>query len=108
MSTLLDIPSRPAALRGRALRAAVIGTGKISEEHLRFLSGDSRVDRPTARSRELWLVAESGGRKIIEDHIYGFNGRVLAIERLVAGGDLGVVGEVDVRMALPIRRAGGR
>ena len=43
MSTLLDMPPRPAAVRGRALRAAVIGTGKISEEHLRFLAGDARV-----------------------------------------------------------------
>jgi len=178
MSTLLDEHSRPAVPRRQPLRAAVIGTGKISEEHLRFLSRDSRVElaavcdlspslakyaatrfkaaaafsdsvrmlqeaRPdvvhvltpphthwalvsdalnagahvvvekpvaptNAKFRELWKLAEERGRRIVEDHNYRFNEPILAIEELVAAGELGDVREVDVRMALPIRKAGGR
>jgi len=178
MSTLLDANPRPIAQNGRILRAAVIGTGKISEEHLRFLSSDPGVElaavcdlspslaqyaasrfkvaaafsdsvrmlqeaRPdvvhvltpphthlalvsdalnagahvvvekpvaptNAKFRELWQLAESRGRKIVEDHNYRFNEPILAIEELVAGGELGDVREVDVRMALPIRKSGGR
>jgi predicted dehydrogenase len=177
MSMLLDSHPRPTVQR-RALRAAVIGTGKISEEHLRFLAADSRVElaavcdlspslakyaatrfkaaaafsdsvrmlreagpdvvhvltpphthsalvgdalnagahvvvekpvAPTnAKFRELWDLAQLKGRRIIEDHNYRFNEPILAIERLVAEGELGEVREVDVRMALPIRKAGGR
>src|SRR3954469_6031840 len=162
----------------RRLRAAVIGTGKISEEHLRYLTADPGVDlvgvcdlspslakyaatrvkaaaafsdsaamlrearpdvvhvltpphthaalvtdalnagahvvveKPVAPSnvqfRDLWGLAESRGRRIVEDHNYRFNEPVLAIEKLLRGGKLGDVREVDVRMALPIRKAGGR
>ncbi|HZL33987.1 MAG TPA: Gfo/Idh/MocA family oxidoreductase [Tepidisphaeraceae bacterium] len=160
------------------LRAAVIGTGKISEEHLRFLAADPRivlagvcdlslslakyaversgaakaytdsaqmladarpdvvhvltppnthaklvsdalnagahviVEKPVAPThrefQELWALAETRGRRIIEDHNYRFNEPVLAIERLVREGRLGEVREVDVRMALAIRKPGGR
>jgi predicted dehydrogenase len=160
------------------LRAAVIGTGKISEEHLRFLGTDPRVvlaavcdlspslakyaverfgarqaftdstkmladarpdvvhvltppnthaklvsdalnagahvvvEKPVAPThrefRELWSLAESRGRRIVEDHNYRFNEPVQAIERLVREGELGDVREVDVRMALAIRKPGGR
>ena len=177
-TTLLDAPPRPTALKGRALRAAVIGTGKISEEHLRFLAGEPGVElaavcdlspslakyaatrfkaaaafsdsvqmlreaRPdvvhvltpphthwalvsdalnagahvvvekpvaptNAKFRELWKLAQDCGRQIVEDHNYRFNEPILAIEELVARGELGEVREVDVRMALPIRKAGGR
>ncbi len=178
MSTVLEEHSRPAAARRRPLRAAVIGTGKISEEHLRFLAGDARVElaavcdlspslakyaatrfkaagafsdsvrmlreaRPdvvhvltpphthgalvsdalqrrahvvvekpvaptNAKFRELWKLAEERGRRIVEDHNYRFNEPILAIEQLVTNRELGDVREVDVRMALPIRKAGGR
>ena len=160
------------------LRAAVIGTGKISEEHLRFLGTDPRVtlaavcdlspslaryavdrfgaertftdsrqmlaeakpdvvhvltppgtharlvsdalnagahvvvEKPVAPTHreflELWSLAESRGRKIVEDHNYRFNEPVLEIERMVRNGELGEIREVDVRMALAIRKAGGR
>jgi predicted dehydrogenase len=162
----------------RALRAAVIGTGKISEEHFRYLGSDPGVvlagvcdlspslskyaaarfkagaafsdsgemlreakpdvvhvltpphthaalvtdalnagahvvvEKPVAPTnaqfRELWDLARTRGRRIVEDHNYRFNEPVLAIERLVREGELGDVREVDVRMALPIRKAGGR
>src|SRR4051812_43227387 len=168
----------PAHAPGRRLKAAVIGTGKISEEHLRYLSADPGVDlvgvcdlspslaryaatrfkaaaafsdsaamlrdaRPdvvhvltpphthaalvtdalnagahvvvekpvaptNAQFRDLWRLAESRGRRIVEDHNYRFNEPVLAIEKLLRNGRLGDVREVDVRMALPIRKAGGR
>ena len=70
------------------------------------------VEKPVAPSnaqfRDLWNLAQSRGRRIVEDHNYRFNEPILAIEKLVADGDLGDVREVDVRMALPIRKAGGR
>ncbi|MDB5302244.1 MAG: oxidoreductase domain protein [Phycisphaerales bacterium] len=160
------------------LRAAVIGTGKISEEHLRFLGADPHVtlaavcdlspslakyavarfgaqqaftdssqmladarpdvvhvltpphthaklvtdaltsgahvivEKPVAPSnrefRDLWSLAQSRGRRIVEDHNYRFNEPVLAIEKLVAERELGDVREVDVRMALGVRKPGGR
>lgn len=166
----------------RRLRAAVIGTGKISEEHLRFLaqsprvelagvcdlspslakyaaqrfSGRGRVVQPFTDSREmlerlqpdvvhvltpahthvklatdaldngshvlvekpvaptnaqfrqLWELASSRNRRLVEDHNYRFNEPVLAIERLVGEQGIGDVREVDVRMCLSVRKAGGR
>src|SRR3954470_8552720 len=162
----------------RVLRAAVIGTGKISEEHLRYLGNDPGVilagvcdlspslakyaaarfkagaafsdtgsmlreakpdvvhvltpphthaalvtdalnagahvvvEKPVAPTnaqfRDLWKLSESRGRRSVEDHNYRFNEPVLAIEKMLRDGQLGDVREVDVRMALPIRKAGGR
>lgn len=162
----------------KPLRAAVIGTGKISEEHLRFLGTDPRValvgvcdlspslanyaaerfkaekafsdagamlavarpdvvhvltppgtharlvsdalnagahvvvEKPVAPTHrefmELWELARAKGRRIVEDHNYRFNEPVAAIEKMVRDGELGDVHEVDVRMALAIRKAGGR
>ncbi|MDB5289193.1 MAG: oxidoreductase domain protein [Phycisphaerales bacterium] len=156
----------------------MIGTGKISEEHLRFLGADPHVtlaavcdlspslakyavarfgaqqafidssqmladarpdvvhvltpphthaklvtdaltsgahvivEKPVAPSnrefRDLWSLAQSHGRRIVEDHNYRFNEPVLAIEKLVAEGELGDVREVEVRMALGVRKPGGR
>jgi predicted dehydrogenase len=160
------------------LRAAVIGTGKISEEHLRFLTrapgvslegvcdlspslakyaverfgagrpftdagrmlAETRPDvvhvctpahthvrivadaleagahviceKPVAPTRDefrrLWEVAAGRGRLIVEDHNYRFNQPVLRIEGLVADGTLGEPREVDVRMALGVRKPGNR
>src|SRR3954471_10856967 len=174
----LSAAAAPGPPPPRVLRAAVIGTGKISEEHLRYLGSDPGVvlagvcdlspslakyaaarfkagaafsdsgamlrearpdvvhvltpphthaalvtdalnagahvvvEKPVAPTnaqfRELWRLAEGRGRRIVEDHNYRFNEPVLAIERLVRAGELGDVREVDVRMALPIRKAGGR
>lgn len=169
----------PNVTKDRApLRAAVVGTGKISEEHLRFLGTDPRVElaavcdlspslanyavarfkareafsdsrkmladikpdvvhiltpphthvslvsdalnagahvvveKPVAPTHaeflNLWNLAQSRGRLIIEDHNYRFNEPVQEIERLVRVGELGDVREVDVRMALGIRKPGGR
>ena len=168
---------------GRTLRAAVIGTGKISEEHLRFLTASAAVElagvcdlspslaryaverfpsakgrpaaaftesltmleevrpdvvhvltpahthpklvtdalgagahviveKPVAPSnaqfRELWSLAESRGRRIVEDHNYRFNEPILRIERLLGDTGIGDVREVDVRMCLNVRTPGGR
>lgn len=163
---------------GRRLRAAVIGTGKISEEHLRFLSeapcvalaavcdlspslaryavrrfGAGRafsdsgqmlreirpdvvhvltpphthvplvtdairegahviVEKPVAPTHrefhELTALAQSRGRRIVEDHNYRFNEPILEIERLLKRGALGAVREVEVRMSLAIRKQGSR
>jgi predicted dehydrogenase len=168
---------------GRALRAAVVGTGRISEEHLRFLIGSPSielagvcdlspslaryaverfapakgkpaaaftdastmleemrpdvvhvltpahthpklvtdalgagahviVEKPVAPSnaqfRELWALAQSRGRRIVEDHNYRFNEPVLRIEQLLGGDGIGDVREVDVRMCLNVRKPGGR
>ncbi len=167
-----------AKFSGPPLRAAVIGTGKISEEHLRFLSSSPHaqlvgvcdlsqamatfaasrfksqaaytdaskmlaeakpdvvhvltpamshpvlvrdcllagthviVEKPVAPTHreflELWELAKSSGKRLVEDHNYRFNRTVQAIERLVAKGELGDVLEVEVRMSLAIRAPGGR
>src|SRR5260221_7295029 len=166
------------AARAARLKAAVVGTGKISEEHLKYLRSDPKVElaavcdlspalaqyavarfgarqaftdcgkmlaevkpdvlhiltpphthfklvsdalnagahvivekpvAPTNREfNELWELAQSQKRLIVEDHNYRFNEPVLKIERLLREGRLGEVREVTVRMALPIRKAGGR
>ena len=160
------------------LRAAVIGTGKISEEHLRFLARSPQVElagvcdlspslanyavarfgggraftsasnmlqelrpdvvhvltpphthaqlvsdavnagahvivekpvAPTNRQfNELWELARSKGRQLVEDHNYRFNEPVLRIERLIESGELGEVRDVDVRMSLAICKTGSR
>jgi predicted dehydrogenase len=160
------------------LRVAVIGAGKISEEHLRFLSGRKGIDlaaicelsdvlgkftadrfsvgaaygdyrkmldelrprvvhvltpahthmkivsdclaagahvivekpiAPTrAEFRQLWRIAEQNDRRLIEDHNYRFNDQVTALEKMIAQNRLGTVREVEVRLSLPIRSAGGR
>jgi predicted dehydrogenase len=162
----------------KKLRVGVVGTGKISAEHLKFLCADPRievggvcdlsmslakyatdyfhagvphtdykamlasdkfdvvhvctpphthgrivtdcieagthviVEKPVAPTnaefRALWNHAQSHGRLIVEDHNYRFNRPIRAIEELLAAGELGEVHEVDVRMALPIRKPGGR
>ena len=66
------------------------------------------VEKPVATSnaefRKLWSLAESRGRRLIEDHNYRFNWPVRQMERLVCcSGELGEVREVDVRLALDIR-----
>jgi predicted dehydrogenase len=160
------------------LTAALIGTGKISEEHLKFLKTSPRVrvagvcdlspslaryaserfgagrpftdhaamlaelkpdvvhvltppathvrlvsdclragahvivEKPVAPTHgdfvELAALAKSVGRRLVEDHNYRFNRVVLKIERLVKDGSLGEVHEVDVRMALNVRKDGSR
>lgn len=158
------------------LKAAVIGTGVISKEHLNFLAASDRVElvgvcdlskvaaryaaerygaknyytdyqtlladaqpnvvhiltppqshkflaqgcleagahvfceKPIAPSfadfKELWSIAERCGRRLIEDQNYRYNEPILAINQLVANGDLGAIKEVEVRMSLDIRRGG--
>ncbi len=164
------------------LRAAAIGTGKISEEHLKFLTGPGAaagvsrlvgvcdlspalagfaakrfgaddaytdyadmlarakpdvvhiltpphtharlvadclaggahvvVEKPVAPTHAefmaLWDASQKAGRRLVEDHNYRFNSPVLAVEKLVADGELGDVQEVDVRMALAVRGPGSR
>jgi predicted dehydrogenase len=57
--------------------------------------------------KELWSIAQSCDRHLIEDQNYRFNEPILAIAQLVEDGTLGKVQEVEVRMALDIR-SGGR
>jgi len=69
------------------------------------------VEKPVAPTNaeflQLWQLAESKGLHLIEDHNYRFNESILAIEKLVADGELGDVTEVEVRMALGVT-GGGR
>ena len=172
MSMTLANTSRP------WLKAALIGTGKISEEHLRFLRGAEGVEvagvcdlspslakyaaarfavgapftdaarmlretapdvvhvltpphtherlvsdalnagahvivekpvAPTnAQFRRLWELAQSRDRRLVEDQNYRFNEPIRRIERMVGAGELGEVREVEVRMALAIRKKGSR
>ncbi len=56
-----------------------------------------------AEARELLTLASERGLHLMENHNYRFNDEILAIRRLIDRGDLGVIAEVDVRMALQIR-----
>lgn len=56
-----------------------------------------------AEARELLGRAEELGLHLVENHNYRFNDEILAVRRLIDGGELGTVAEVEVRMALPIR-----
>jgi len=172
------LPAPAASRPDQQLKAAIIGTGKISEEHLRYLKRDPHVtvvgvcdlspslaryavekfgaqraftdsrqmleeahpdvvhvltpphthvklvsdaltagahvivEKPVAPTNQefqrLWELARSHDRYLIEDHNYRFNQPILAIERLLRAGKLGDVREVEVRMTLAIRKAGGR
>jgi predicted dehydrogenase len=178
LNSLSPLAAPGASARQRALQAVVIGTGKISESHLRFLAqsdmarlvgvcdlspalasfacsrfGDPQpftdysqmlrelrpdvvhvltpphthdriirdclqagahviAEKPVSTSyqglRALLDWADRCGRRIIEDHNYRFNDSICRIEQLVAQGRLGTVCDVDVRLALGIREAGGR
>lgn len=158
------------------MRAAVIGAGQISAEHLRFLQSSSAahlagvcdlsealahcaadrfkadaaftdhrrmlevvrpdvvhvltpphthcgvvadclmagahviVEKPVAPTngefRALWELSKKQERLLTEDHNCRFNEPFLAIEEMVAGGQLGEVREVEVRRALPITGPG--
>lgn len=57
--------------------------------------------------QDLWEVAKSCDRLLIEDYNYLFNEPMLAINDLIKAGKLGKVQDVDVRMALDVR-SGGR
>ena len=167
----------PESGTGPRLRAAVIGTGGISKEHLRFLAGSPRADlvgvcdmspiavshaaatygttayatvdemlagaRPevvhvltpptthvalselclaagadvicekpitlgAADLERLLAFADDAGRRICENHNYRFNPEVLELDSLVESGVLGRVGEVEVRMGLPVNDPDGR
>lgn len=56
---------------------------------------------------QLWEIAQSCDRHIIENQNYRLNGPILDIEKLVQDGTLGKVQEVEVRLVLDIR-SGGR
>ncbi|HBB31983.1 MAG TPA: gfo/Idh/MocA family oxidoreductase [Cyanobacteria bacterium UBA8803] len=56
--------------------------------------------------KELWAIAQSHNRCLIENHNYRFNESILAIEKLVKDGLLGEVQEVEVRIALAVRSGG--
>lgn len=56
--------------------------------------------------QELWTLAQSHNRWLIENQNYCFNQEILAIKKLVADGILGEVQEVEVRIALPVRDGG--
>lgn len=56
--------------------------------------------------KELWSLAHSHNRWLIENQNYCFNEPIRAIEKLVANGILGEVQEVEVRIAVPVRSGG--
>jgi predicted dehydrogenase len=55
---------------------------------------------------ELWNLAQSHNRWLIENLNYCFNEQILAIEQLIADGKIGEVQEVEVRVAVDIRSGG--
>ncbi|XAL98728.1 Gfo/Idh/MocA family oxidoreductase [Phycisphaeraceae bacterium D3-23] len=70
------------------------------------------VEKPAAPTygelEKLMDASKRTGRALVEDHNYRFNTTVQQIEKLVEEGELGTVGEVEVRMVLGIRGEGGR
>jgi predicted dehydrogenase len=56
--------------------------------------------------KDLWSIAQSCDRHLIEDQNYRFNEPILTILDLVQKGMLGNVEEVEIRMALNIRDGG--
>lgn len=61
-----------------------------------------------AEAATLLAKADSLGLHLMENHNYRFNDEILAVRDLIDSGQLGVIGEVDVRMALQIRGEGSR
>jgi predicted dehydrogenase len=55
---------------------------------------------------ELYNLAQSYQRHLIENQNYCFNKEILAIKKLVADGIIGEVQEVEVRLVAPIRNGG--
>ncbi len=70
------------------------------------------VEKPAAPTlpelHTLLDKAASADRQVIENHNYRFNDGVVALADAVADGSLGIVREVEIRMALDIRSPGGR
>lgn len=176
-------PGRPQPTR--PLRAAVVGTGGISQEHLSFLAGRTAVgpvadrahlaavcdlsaaaasyaartfgaddaftdlevllakvepdvvhvltppathlalatrclearahvlcEKPITATRPeldtLLATAQRTGRRIMESQNYRFNGAIVEILAAIARGELGVVREVEIRIALPVTDPHGR
>ena len=93
---VLTPPATHPALCSMALEA---GANVICEKPLAL---DTEAMRP------LFALAESVGRRITENHNYRFNEGVEKITAAVAGGALGDVREVEVRVALDVRDPGGR
>lgn len=52
--------------------------------------------------------AERCGRVIVENHNYRFNPEIEQIDQLIAAGSLGDVGEVEIRIGLPVTDPAGR
>ncbi len=159
------------------LRAAVVGTGGISSEHLRFLAASARAElvgvcdmsrvsvehaastygTTPFRSLDTMLVeaqpevvhvltppsthialsetalesgahvicekpitlnspdleallatADRSGRRLIENHNYRFNPEIEHLDGMVASGVIGDIGEIEVRMGLPVNDPAGR
>jgi predicted dehydrogenase len=65
------------------------------------------VEKPIAFSRaeflQLWELAQSKNRILIEDHNYRYNEPILAMQEIVKSGRIGEVREVEVRMNLAVR-----
>ncbi|GAA6614487.1 Gfo/Idh/MocA family protein [Scytonema sp. NUACC26] len=56
--------------------------------------------------KELWTLAQSCARWLIENQNYCFNEQILAIKDIVAEGSIGEIQEIEVRLALDIRSGG--
>ena len=56
--------------------------------------------------KELWEVAKSCDRQLMEDHNYLYNGPVLELQKLVNDGTLGEILDVEIRVALNVREGG--
>lgn len=73
---------------------------------------DVIVEKPVAPTHaefeQLWSLAQQRGCRLTEDHNYRFNRPILNIEHLLAEGQLGAVREVEVRLAMQIRKPGNR
>ncbi|MEL4895846.1 Gfo/Idh/MocA family protein [Crocosphaera sp. Alani8] len=62
---------------------------------------------PTYESfKELWDLAQTCDRHLIEDYNYLFNEPILAINEKLQSGELGEIQDVDIRVVLNVREGG--
>ncbi len=66
------------------------------------------ITASSAELTDLLATADSLGRRIMESHNYRFNRTVGAISDAIAGGELGSVREVHIRISLPVTDPGDR
>lgn len=96
---VVHVLTPPATHIGLARAALAAGADVICEKPI------------TLNAEELVTLldeAEQLGRVVVENHNYRFNPEIQRIDRLLADDALGRVGEIEIRIGLPVTDPGGR